>query len=379
MRVLLSQTSWEDYVDKDLLQLYIALTRINRIYHEVSRNPDLYRSLLLGVIGGRSVGHSQRIMRIMGNLFGARAHGAKEALRLIASGVPLDSASKGVSFSFDSRTGFRDLIGVSMLPLESILKGLSRSLSKALEEVEDIVSRDLSALRSDPLHIVRILSSVVSTSTRIMPLRNPHSLAIASLTGIPRSVFKKLFGDPEDLSKASKGIIDTRVVVPLRDEDLSIISFKTGSPAEKIAHVIENTYKTHSIVRKTCRYYIHAQDERLLHITIMTPEARRIAKNLGIDLGVERLVIRSSRKASKPHPDIAIIKGIAVIKPSTCRAFLGSGVETDCHGFLEYLGLKIGLGIGGISIMGISGERVKIRWWAAIESSRLGEKIQKIP
>ncbi|PWV37520.1 MAG: hypothetical protein DJ555_01845 [Desulfurococcaceae archaeon] len=375
MGVLLSRASWDEYVDKDLSQLYIGLIRINKIYNEVRKDPEQYRSFLLGVIGGRSVGHSQRIMKIMGNLFGIRVSGAREALRLVASGVPFDSASKDVSFSFSDRTGFRNLVEVSILSLESILKDASRDLARIAEEVEKIVMRDLAALKSDPLHIVKILGGVASASTRIMPLRNPHSLVITSLTGIPVSIFKKLFGDPGELVKASGGIIDPRVVLPLDEEDLSIISLKQGSVGEKIAYVIENTYKIHSMIRKTCRYYIHGEDEKLLHMVVMTPEARRIAGNIGIDLGVERLLIRSARKISEPHPDIAIIKGTAIVKPSMCRASLGSGIETDCRRLLEYLGLKIGLGIGRISIIGRPERRVRIEWWVSIERTKLKETV----
>ena len=47
MRVLLSRASWDEYVDKDLSQLYIGLLRINKIYNEVRKDPEQYRSCLL--------------------------------------------------------------------------------------------------------------------------------------------------------------------------------------------------------------------------------------------------------------------------------------------------------------------------------------------
>ncbi len=51
MGVLLNRGMWNRYVIEDLASLYIGLIRVRRIYEEVRRDPEPYRSFLLGVIG----------------------------------------------------------------------------------------------------------------------------------------------------------------------------------------------------------------------------------------------------------------------------------------------------------------------------------------
>lgn len=371
MGILLDQDMWARYVDEDLASIYMSLSRVIKIYEEIKRDPEAYKQFFIGVIGGRSVGHSRRVMRVLKHLLGVRVSGAGEALRLIASGVPFEKASEGVSIDFSSGTSFRGLAIVSLHALESVFKGVSRDPGELLKRVKDQVVRDLSALRSDPLYIFKVLGGVAASSTRAMPLRSPHSLVIKALDSIPLGIFRRLFGDPSEVSKASGGLLDLHIAIQLGDEDLSILSHKPGSPGDKVSGVIENLYSIHSMIRKTCRPYIQGDDEKLLHMRIMTPEARRIARDLQIELGVERILIRSAIKTSNPSPDIAVIKGVAIVDKDLCRVGLGGSITAGCREFLEYIGLKIALGIGRIEIVGRTERKTRIRWSAAVESSKL--------
>ncbi len=374
MGILLDRGMWARYVDEDLASIYMSLSRVMKIYEEIKRDPEKYKQFFIGVIGGRSVGHSRRVMRVLKHLLGVRVSGAGEALKLIASGVPFERASEGVSIDFSGGTSFRGLAAVSLHALESVFKDVSRDPDELLKRVEEQVVRDLSALRSDPLYIFKVLGGVAASSTRAMPLRSPHSLVIKALDSIPLGIFRRLFGDPSGVSKASGGLIDLHIAInQLGDEDLSIISHKPGSPGDKVSGVIENLYSIHSMIRKTCRPYIQGDDEKLLHMRIMTPEARRIARDLGIELGVERILIRSAIKTSNPSPDIAVIKGVAIVDKDLCRVGLGGSIAVGCREFLEYIGLKTALGIGRIEIVGRTERKTRVRWSAAIESSKLKE------
>jgi hypothetical protein len=368
MGILLESEGWARYVDEDLASIYMSLIRVLKIYEEIKGDPEPYKQFFIGVIGGGSIGHSRRVMRTLKHLLGVRVSGAGDALRLMASGVPFEKASQGVSIEFISGTSFRGLATVSIYALESVFRGVSRDPGVFLKRVGESVARDLSALRSDPLYIFKILGGVAASATRAMPLRNPHSLAIKALEAIPLGVFKKLFGDPHDISRASGGLLDLHISLPLGEEDLSIISHKPGSPGDKVSGVIENLYSIHSMIRKTCRPYIQGDDEKLLHIKVMAPEAGRVARSLGVDMDVEKILIRSSTKTTNPGPDIALIKGIAIIDRDLCRAGLREGIAIDCRKFLEYMGLKIALGTGRIETIGRSERKVKIRWSVSIES-----------
>jgi len=359
-------------VDEDLVSLYVGLSRVLRIYEGVVRDPEPYRGFFLGVIGGRSVGHSRRVMRVLKHLLGVRVSGAGEALRMIASGVPFERAVEGVSVEFSGGTSFRGLAAVSVYALESVFRALSRDLKGLGERVAEAVERDLSALRSNPLYIFKVLGGVAASSSRLMPLRSPQSLVIKALDGIPLSSFKRFFGDPQEVSRASGGLLEIQVALDLGD-DLSIISHKPGSPGDRVSSVIENAYQIHSMIRKTCRPYIQGDDEKLLHMSIMAPEAGRVARSLGIDLGVERILARAAVKTTRPSPGIAVVKGIAIIDRDLCRAGLREGIAVDCRKFLDYMGLAAALGIGRISIIGRTERKARIRWSVALESRKLEE------
>ena len=372
MGVLLNKGMWNKYVIEDLASLYIGLIRVRRIYEEVSRNPEPYRSFLLGVIGGRSVGHSRRVMRTIRNLMGISIRGAGEALNMISMGVPLDRVVDKVSVSFESRGSFIRISETTSLALENIFRGLSIDLKNLLEPLVSFVEKDLSALRSDPLYIYKILGGVAAASARIMPLRSPQSLVIRALDGIPLGVFKRLFGDPGSISRASSGLVDPEVALDL-GEDLSIITHKKGSSGHRVLMVIENTYQIHSMIRKTCRPYIRGDDERILHLVVMTPESIEIARRLGIDADIERILIRGARRITKPHPKIAMVRGAGTIDLETCRTSIKGCITLGCRELLEYIGVKIALGIGRLEISGKTRRKAKIKWIFATSEEKVNE------
>lgn len=374
MGVLLDRGMWDKYVLEDLASLYIGLMRVRRIYEEVRRDPEPYRSFLLGVIGGRSVGHSRRVMRTLRNLMGISIRGASEALNMISMGVPLDRVADKVSVSFESGGSFLRISEATSLALENVFRGLSIDLKKLWEPLDRAVERDLSALRSDPLYIYKLLGGVAASSTRIMPLRSPHSLVIRALDGIPLGVFKRLFGDPGSISRASSGLVDPEVVLEL-GEDLSIIAHKKGSPGHVVSMVIGNTYQIHSMIRKTCRPYIRGEDERILHLVVMTPESIEIARRLGVSTNIERILIRGARRITKPHPKIAMVRGAATIDLETCRAGIKGSLVLGCRELLEYIGVKVALGIGRLEISGKTGRKAKIRWIFATNEEKIRESI----
>lgn len=374
MGVLLDKRMWDKYILEDLASLYIGLIRIRRIYEEVRRDPEPYRSFFLGVIGGRSIGHSRRVMRTLRNLMGISVRGASEALNMISMGVPLERVIDKVSVSFVSGGSFLRISEASSLALENIFKSLSIDLKKILEPLGSTVERDLSALKSDPLYIYKILGGVAAACTRIMPLRSPHSLVIRALDGIPLGVFKRLFGDPVSISRASSGLVDPEVALDL-GEDLSIITHKKGSPGSVVSMVIENTYQIHSMIRKTCRPYIRGDDERMLHLAVMTPESIEIARRLGIDTNIERILIRGARRITNPHPKIAMVRGAATIDLETCRAGIKGSIALGCRELLEYMGVKIALGIGRLEISEKSKRKAKIKWIFATSEDKIRESI----
>ncbi len=233
------------------------------------------------------------------------------------------------------------------------------------------VEKDLSALRSDPLY-TRSSAGLLLRARRVTPLRIPQSLVIRALNGIPLGVLKRLFRDPGSISRASSDLVNLEVALDL-GEDLSIVTHKKGSSGHRVLMVIENTYQIRSMIRKTCRPYIRGDDERTLHLAVMTPEPIEIARRLGINTDIERILIRGARRITKPHLKTAMVREAGTIDLETCRTSIKGSVALECRELLEYIGVKIALGIGRPEISEKTRRKAKIEWIFATSEENVNE------
>lgn len=356
-------------MEKGLAGLYRALRRVERLCEGLSARPEDRLEAVLGIVGGASVGHARRIQRILRRLFGAEISGSEEALRLLSLGVPPERALEGVRASF-RRARFIETVAAASASLRRVLEDLV-DLEEVEGEVEEASRRDLSAAEGNPLQIPRILGGLASSCSRIMPSRSPESLAVQALRLIPRSVFEELFGGLEKVSEASLGILRPRIAVRISDrEDLDLASHEPESKGHRIVEILGACHEIHSSIRKTSRPYVRGEDERILHLLLMTPQIPAISRRLGVDPRVEEIFRRSSRGASRPHPGVEVLRGVMVLDADRCRASMGRGISAGCEGLLKYLGLHRALGTGGPEILGSAGPRVRLAWKISLPAEK---------
>ncbi len=357
---------WYRYFRKYLGHLYLALGRNIGVWRLLSGDissaafsPSLAR-LLLGVIGRRTVGHSGRIRRIVRNVYGVGVRGSDQIVRKIRMGVPLGSLDDEIKvFRVEDREPIISLIEYSYYRVRSILERLPRG-KEIIGEIDSRVESGLEAtyrsIRSNPLNLVKQLSSCLPAISRIQPHLNPYSRIAISLRSITLGHIEMFYGSYRDIDDSLRSFLASGLEPAIAIEsngDSTIYSYREGSMLKELSELIYGVRKLYFRLAKTLRPYVRFRDiERIGYFSLsreymklskVVPEARRHRDILGKLYRVAYMVRNIGN-------NIYVIGGKARIDSSSCTVYLPNSMAMRCTDFNGLVSLQSILSLSSLDI-----------------------------
>ncbi len=369
---------WYRYFRKYLGHLYLALGRNIGVWRLLSgdissaaSSPSLAR-LLLGVIGRRTVGHSGRIRRIVRNVYGVGVRGSDQIVRKIRMGVPLGSLDDEIKvFRVEDREPIISLIEYSYYRVRSILERLPRG-KEIIGEIDSRVESGLEAtyrsIRSNPLNLVKQLSSCLPAISRIQPHLNPYSRIAISLRSITLGHIEMFYGSYRDIDDSLRSFLASGLEPAIAIEsngDSTIYSYREGSMLKELSELIYGVRKLYFRLAKTLRPYVRFRDiERIGYFSLsreymklskVVPEARRHRDILGKLYRVAYMVRNIGN-------NIYVIGGKARIDSNSCTVYLPNSMTMRCTDFNGLVSLQSILSLSSLEIEERVRNIYKVSW-----------------
>ena len=357
---------WYRYFRKYLGHLYLALGRNVGVWRllssdisSASSSPSLKR-LLLGVIGRKTIGHSGRIRRIVRNVYGVGVRGSDQIVRKIRMGVPLGSLDDEIKvFRVEDREPIISLIEYSYYRVRSILEKLPRGkeiVSEIDSRVENGLETTYRSIRSNPLNLVKQLSSCLPAISRIQPHLNPYSRIAISLRSITLGHIEMFYGSYRDIDGFLRSFLASGLEPAIAIEgsdDSTIYSYREGSVLKDLSELIYGVRKLYFRLAKTLRPYVGFRDiERMGYLALSREYMRlsRLIPGARSFMGVLDRLYRAAYTVRSIGNSVYVIGGKARIDSSSCTVYFPNNIAVQCTDFNGLVSLQSILSLSSLEI-----------------------------